>query len=133
MVENGRTGKAQRAGFYDYPADGRKFLWPELQRQFPATNGDLDQAEMIERLLFVQVLETVRCLAEGVVTSAADANIGSIFGWGFAPFTGGTLQFINAYGIRRFVERSGQLAGQYGARFEPPELLVEMAGKTARF
>jgi len=82
---------------------------------------------MIDRLLFVQALETVRCLDEGVLTSVADANIGSVFGWGFAPFHGGTLQFINAYGLERFVARAEALAARYGERFTPPERLRDMA------
>ena len=82
---------------------------------------------MIERLMFIQALETVRCHEEGVVNSVADANIGSIFGWGFAPFKGGTLQYINDYGVAAFVERSRELADKYGGRFLPPAMLIEMA------
>lgn len=128
VEENGRFGKAKGAGFYEYPQDGSpKYLWPELQTIFPLQGEKLSQAQMIERLMFVQALETVRCYEEGVLTSVADANIGSIFGWGFAPFKGGTLQYINDYGAAAFVARSRELAAWYGARFEPPKLLVEMA------
>ncbi len=122
-----RLGKAHGAGFYDYPADGIKHLWPELTKLFPAKNGRLSQHEMIERLLFIQALETARCSEEGVLHSVADANIGSIFGWGFAPFKGGTLQYINDYGPAPFVARCHQLSVQYGTRFQPPALLEEMA------
>ena len=87
----------------------------------------------MERMLFAQALETVRCYEEGVMTSVADANIGSIFGWGFAPFKGGTLQYINDYGVADFVSRSRELAAQYGSRFEPPSLLIEMAEKGESF
>lgn len=127
-----RAGKAQGAGFYEYPVDEKKFLWRELQNHFPPAPTELSQQEMVERLLFAQCLETVRCVEENVVTSSADANIGSIFGWSFAPYSGGTLQYINAYGIEKFCARSRELAQKYGARFEPPRLLVEMAeqGKT---
>ena len=125
--EHRRLGKAHGAGFYEYPENGPKYLWPELRRLFPPQGDPLPQQEMIDRLLFIQALETVRCLEEGVLTSVADANIGSIFGWGFAPFHGGTLQFINAYGIARFVARAEALAAQYGDRFAPPERLREMA------
>jgi 3-hydroxyacyl-CoA dehydrogenase / enoyl-CoA hydratase / 3-hydroxybutyryl-CoA epimerase len=131
--EYGRRGKAHGAGFYDYPPDGKKFLWPELPAIFPPQSPQLTQREMMERLLFVQALETVRCYAEGVVRSAADANVGSIFGWGFAPFQGGTLQFINAYGAANFAARSRALAARYGDRFAPPPLLVEMAEKGETF
>lgn len=132
MVAESRLGKAHGAGFYDYPADGKKLLWPGLRDLFPP-NGQLPQAEMIERLLIVQALETVRCLEEGVLRSAADANIGSIFGWGFAPFKGGTLQFINDYGLPAFVARSRELAAKYGDRFAPPPLLMEMADRGEQF
>lgn len=131
--EYGRTGKAHGAGFYDYPHDGPKRLWPQLRQIFPPQNGALSQQEMMDRLLFVQALETVRCLQENVVTSVADANIGSIFGWGFAPFRGGTLQFINAYGVADFVARSRRLAAAYGDRFQPPATLLEMAKKEKTF
>ncbi|HRQ37425.1 MAG TPA: 3-hydroxyacyl-CoA dehydrogenase NAD-binding domain-containing protein [Chloroflexota bacterium] len=132
MVAENRLGKAHGAGFYDYPADGKKLLWPGLRDLFPP-NGQLPQEEMIERLLFVQALETVRCFEEGVLRSVADANIGSIFGWGFAPFKGGTLQYINDYGLPAFVVRSRELAAHYGSRFTPPQLLVEMANRDERF
>lgn len=129
MVEKlGRKGKAHKAGFYEYPEGEKKYLWPGLVEKFPLNGGEvLSQEEMIERMMFIQALETVRCYEEGVLTSVADANIGSIFGWGFAPFQGGTLQYINAYGLPAFVARSGELAAKYGERFEPPELLVRMA------
>jgi 3-hydroxyacyl-CoA dehydrogenase/enoyl-CoA hydratase/3-hydroxybutyryl-CoA epimerase len=132
VKEKGRLGKNQGSGFYDYPKEGGKALWPEVYRLFPAATQKLSQAEMVERLMFVQALDTARCYEEKVLTSAADANIGSIFGWGFAPFKGGTLQYINDYGVPAFVERSRELATRYGARFAPPALLVEMAqqGKT---
>ncbi len=132
MLAHNRLGKTHGAGFYDYPADGKKLLWPGLRDLFPP-NGQLPQAEMIERLLFVQALETVRCLEEGVLRSVADANIGSIFGWGFAPFKGGTLQYINDYGLPAFIARSRELAAQYGDRFAPPPLLIEMADRGGHF
>ncbi len=132
MVAESRLGKAHGAGFYDYPPDGKKLLWPGLRDLFPP-NGQLPQEEMIERLLFVQALETVRCLEEGVLRSVADANIGSIFGWGFAPFKGGTLQYINDSGLPAFVARSRELAARYGDRFQPPALLVKMAEQDNNF
>jgi 3-hydroxyacyl-CoA dehydrogenase/enoyl-CoA hydratase/3-hydroxybutyryl-CoA epimerase len=125
--EYGRYGKAKGAGFYEYPQDGRKYLWPKLGELFPLAGEKLSQETMIERMMFAQVIETVRCYEEGVLRSAADANIGSIFGWGFAPFKGGTLQYINDYGAAAFAERSRELAEMYGDRFEPPKLLLEMA------
>lgn len=134
MLSLDRQGKAQGAGFYEYPKEEKKFLWPELSRIFGKPDAVvLSQQEMMDRLMFVQALETVRCYEEKVVTSVADANIGSVFGWGFAPFKGGTLQFINDYGVRAFVERSRELAAKYGQRFTPPALLINMAERGQTF
>jgi len=128
-----RLGRANGRGFYEYPDNGKKYLWPELQKHFPPTKNPLSQNKMIERLLFVQVIETIRCYEENVVTSVEDANIGSIFGWGFAPFKGGTLQFVNDYGIQEFEKQAQKLAKKYGERFAPPELLIEMAANNQTF
>jgi 3-hydroxyacyl-CoA dehydrogenase/enoyl-CoA hydratase/3-hydroxybutyryl-CoA epimerase len=124
-----RKGKAAGAGFYEYPEGGKKFLWPELRKHYPLKGSHLSIPEMIERMMFIQCIESARCLEEGVVRSVADANIGSIFGWGFAPFKGGTLQYISDYGLPAFLERSRILAGKYGDRFQPPALLAEMTAK----
>ena len=88
---------------------------------------------MRDRLLFIQAIETVRCLEEGVLHSVADANIGSIFGIGFAGWTGGALQFINQYGLADFIVRAQYLAERYGERFEPPSLLLHKALKGEAF
>ena len=127
-----RPGRAAGAGFYDYNGSGKR-LWPQLAEHFMGGQPPLEQQEMMDRLLFIQAIETVRCLEEGVLRSVADANLGSIFGWGFAPFHGGTLQFINAYGVLRFVERARQLAERYGPRFTPPALLIEKAERREKF
>ena len=130
MLELGRPGRADGAGFYEY--NGGKHLWEELPDHFPLSETQMSQKEMIDRLTFIQSIETVRCLEEGVLRSVPDANIGSIFGWGYAPFNGGTLQFINAYGVEKFVERARTLAEAYGERFDVPQMLKDMAdtGKT---
>jgi 3-hydroxyacyl-CoA dehydrogenase/enoyl-CoA hydratase/3-hydroxybutyryl-CoA epimerase len=95
MVETyKRPGKAAGGGFYEYPKEGKKFLWPGLAEAFPH-KVYLDQKTMIERMIFIQCIETVRCMEEGVLTSVADGNIGSIFGWGFAPFKGGMADSIS--------------------------------------
>ena len=128
VTENERFGKAKGAGFYEYPKGETKFLWPKLNELFKVEKSkQFEQKMMIERLMFAQAIETVRCLEEGVLTSSADANIGSIFGWGFAPFKGGTLQYINDYGMADFVKRAKLLSKKFGKRFEPPAMLVEMA------
>jgi 3-hydroxyacyl-CoA dehydrogenase/enoyl-CoA hydratase/3-hydroxybutyryl-CoA epimerase len=131
----GRTGKAGGAGFYDYPADGSpKTLWPGLaDLRAGSDDAEVSEQDVRDRLLFVQSLEAVRVLDEGVVTSVADANIGSVLGIGFAAWTGGTLQFINAYGIGAFVDRADHLADVYGERFRPPASLREKADRGEDF
>ncbi|MEM7343803.1 MAG: 3-hydroxyacyl-CoA dehydrogenase NAD-binding domain-containing protein [Chloroflexota bacterium] len=132
MLELGRPGRAGGAGFYDY--EGRsKHLWPELPNIFMDGREPSSQQEMIDRIMFAQSIETVRCLEEGVLRSVADANLGSIFGWGYAPFHGGTLQFINAYGVGSFTEKAKVLTTKYGERFDPPQILLDMAAKGETF
>lgn len=131
LKEFKRPGKAAGGGFYDYPASGQKHLWPELKTRFEKADGQISPKDVRDRLLFIQAIETVRCVEEGVLTSTADANVGSIFGIGFAAWTGGALQFINQYGVKDFVARAQYLAEQYGERFTPPALLLEKAAKDA--
>ncbi|MFO1266390.1 MAG: 3-hydroxyacyl-CoA dehydrogenase NAD-binding domain-containing protein [Rubrivivax sp.] len=136
LVEIGRIGKKAGKGFYDYGLDddGRgKALWPELAKLYPTAAQQPEQREMIDRLMFAQANEAARCYEEGVLRSVADANIGSIFGWGFAPFHGGALQFINAMGAKAFVARARELAAKFGPRFEPAAVLVKMAASGGRF
>jgi len=129
-----RPGKKAGKGFYDYPENGKKSLWPALTEHFPLAESPLSEQDMIDRMLYVQANETARCYQEKVVTAVPDANIGSIFGWGFAPFHGGTLQYINSVGgTRAFVERSRELAEKHGERFEPAQVLVDMAEKGENF
>jgi 3-hydroxyacyl-CoA dehydrogenase/enoyl-CoA hydratase/3-hydroxybutyryl-CoA epimerase len=133
LGEYKRSGKAAGAGFYDYPAGGKKHLWPELKARFEKSDAQISQIDVRDRILFIQAIETVRCMEEGVLKSVADANIGSIFGIGFAAWTGGALQFINQYGVQNFVARATYLAEQYGERFLPPALLLDKAAKKERF
>lgn len=132
MLNIKRAGKAAGAGFYEYPTGGKKHLWSGLKELFPEQT-QLAQKDMIERMMFIQCIETVRCLEEKVLRSVEDANIGSIFGWGFAPFKGGTLQYINDYGIAAFVTRAQQLHTLYGERFAVPALLQQMAKEGKEF
>ncbi len=133
LNEYKRPGKAAGAGFYDYPAGGKKHLWPELKARFEKSDAQISQLDVRDRILFIQAIETVRCVEEGVLKSVADANIGSIMGIGFAAWTGGALQFINQYGVKDFVARAQYLAEQYGERFLPPALLLEKAAKSESF
>ena len=133
-----RTGRSGGAGFYDYDENGKRAgLWPGLREHFGGDGAasDVSFEDMKERMLFSEALDSVRCLEEQVLTSVADANIGSIMGIGFPAWTGGVLQYINGYdggagvgvGLPGFVARARELAEKYGERFEPPALLVEKA------
>jgi 3-hydroxyacyl-CoA dehydrogenase/enoyl-CoA hydratase/3-hydroxybutyryl-CoA epimerase len=131
MVERGRAGRLDGAGFYDY-ADGRRAgMWPGLKDAYPWVKDPtaISLTDCIERMLFIESLESVKCRDEGVIESVADANIGSILGIGFPGWTGGVLQYINGYegGLTGFVTRARELAAAYGERFEPPASLVAMA------
>ncbi|MFV5992130.1 3-hydroxyacyl-CoA dehydrogenase NAD-binding domain-containing protein [Streptomyces sp. NPDC056231] len=134
--EFGRTGRSGGAGFYDYDEDGKRAgLWPGLREHFTRTDAGVPFEDMKERMLFSEALDSVRCLEENVLISVADANIGSIMGIGFPPWTGGVLQYINGYegGLPGFVARALELAEKYGDRFLPPALLVEKAEKGETF
>ena len=120
-----RKGKAAGAGFYDYPENGKKYLWDGLSHWKKDT--EMSEQEMIDRFLFVQSLDTLRCFEEGVLESVVDANVGSIFGIGFAPWTGGALQFLNQYGLEKALIRANTLEVKYGARFKAPQLLIDKA------
>jgi 3-hydroxyacyl-CoA dehydrogenase/enoyl-CoA hydratase/3-hydroxybutyryl-CoA epimerase len=129
LVEAGRTGKSGGAGFYEYEDGKRVRLWPGLRTELGATNHDVDLHELSERMLFVEAIETQKCLDEGVLTSVADANIGSIFGIGFPPWTGGVVQYVEGYpgGPAGFVARADAFAAKYGPRFTVPESLRSRA------
>ena len=122
-----RLGRAWGAGFYDYPSDGPKTLWSGLSVFARGAKRQPSHNDIRERLLYIQSLETIRCLDEGVLESVRDANLGSIFGWGFPAWAGGSLQFVNHVGLARFTARAQELAAQYGDRFQPPESLIARA------
>ena len=128
-----RTGRASRSGFYDYPKDSKKKLWPGLMNHFPLSTASITQNEMMDRFYFSQAIEAVRCFEEGVLSSVADANIGSIYGWGFPIFKGGVLQFINDCGLNAFKVRARELSYKYGERFVPPNSIESMIKKDQIF
>ena len=128
-----RTGRASGGGFYEYPKGKKKFLWPELNNYYPLSDNLLEEKEMIDRFYFIQVIETIKCYSEGVLTKVADANIGSILGWGFPSFTGVTLQFVNSYGMEYFKNRCKELSENYGERFSCPKLIDEMINNGETF
>jgi 3-hydroxyacyl-CoA dehydrogenase/enoyl-CoA hydratase/3-hydroxybutyryl-CoA epimerase len=135
LDEFDRPGKLEGKGFYAYEDGRRTGLWPGLRDAFPPVDDPSTIAlkDLEERMLFIEAIESVKCLDEGVIESIADANIGSIMGIGFPGWTGGVLQYINGYshpthpGLAGFVGRARELAAQYGDRFEPPASLVEKA------
>jgi 3-hydroxyacyl-CoA dehydrogenase/enoyl-CoA hydratase/3-hydroxybutyryl-CoA epimerase len=124
-----RPGRAGGGGFYEYPKEGKKFLWPELAKIFGKKNVTWDFEELKERILYRQAIETARCLEEGVLEHVHDGNIGSIFGIGFPAWTGGALQYVNHVGTKKFVKRAEELAKKVGPRFATPKLLRELAAK----
>ena len=128
MVERlGRIGKKAGKGFYDYPADGRKQLWPGLAQHFKPLAEQPGVEAVKQRLLYVQSIETARCLEEKVVVDPRDADVGSILGWGFPPFLGGTVSQMHGIGLPRFIAECDRLAQRHGDRFAPPRLLRDMA------
>ncbi|MFB9446527.1 3-hydroxyacyl-CoA dehydrogenase NAD-binding domain-containing protein [Dactylosporangium vinaceum] len=143
--EFGRPGRSGGAGFYEYEDGKRTRLWPGLRTHFagpaassPAGSGPavaVPFMDMQERMLFAEALESVKCLDEGVLTSVADANVGSILGIGFPAWTGGVLQYINQYagGLPGFIARAEELAERYGERFTPPALLRAKAAEGSTF
>jgi 3-hydroxyacyl-CoA dehydrogenase / enoyl-CoA hydratase / 3-hydroxybutyryl-CoA epimerase len=141
MVErHGRLGRKNRKGFYDYPQSGPKRLWPGLSElQGKTLNADEIDAnpglvqELKQRLLVMQALETARTFEEGVLTDVREADVGSILGFGFAPYSGGTLSYIDMMGTKRFVELCKALEKKHGPRFKPCKLLLDMAAKNETF
>jgi 3-hydroxyacyl-CoA dehydrogenase / enoyl-CoA hydratase / 3-hydroxybutyryl-CoA epimerase len=130
LVErNGRLGRKNGKGFYDYPAQGPKTLWQGLDSFQPAKLDPdrIDINELKQRLLVVQAVEAARVMQEGVVTDPREADVGSILGFGFAPFTGGTLSYIDGMGAENFVALCEKLKQKYGSRFAPPQILIDMA------
>ena len=136
MVEKrGRFGRKNGKGFYDYPANGPKKLWPGLAdlqpKQLDPDKIDIEELKL--RLLGIQALETARCFEEKVLTDVREADVGSILGFGFAPFSGGTLSWIDMMGTKNFVAACRKLEKKYGARFAPNKLLIDLAAKGEGF
>jgi 3-hydroxyacyl-CoA dehydrogenase/enoyl-CoA hydratase/3-hydroxybutyryl-CoA epimerase len=135
VEKRGRLGRKNGKGFYDYPQNGPKRLWPgiaELQRT-KLDPDKIDIEELKDRLLSVQALEAARTVEEGVITDVREADVGSILGFGFAPFSGGTLSYIDMMGTKRFIDMCQRLEKKFGPRFEPGKLLTDMAAKGDTF
>lgn len=133
--ELGRSGRTGGGGFYSYDDSGvRSGIWPGVRTAFDSGSSRIPFLDMQERMLFAEAIEAVKCLDEGVLTTVADANIGSLLGIGFPSWTGGVIQYIDQYdgGLPGFVDRARELASKYGAHFEPPQSLVDKATRGQR-
>ncbi|QQD17904.1 enoyl-CoA hydratase/isomerase family protein [Spongiibacter nanhainus] len=133
MMENDRAGRFHGGGYYEYPKDGEKYIWPEVYNWYYNKDVSLPVQDIKDRLLFRQIIESLRCFEEGVMNNVADSNIGSVMGIGFPPHTGGVFQFINTYGVKAFAERLQELTEKYGERFTPTQMLLDKAEKGELF
>ncbi len=129
VAERGRLGRKNRKGFYDYPEQGGKTLWPGLADLQPKhlDPDTIDRTEIKQRFLVAQALAAANAMLDGIVTDPREADVGSILGFGFAPFTGGTLSFIDGMSLPRFVRICDSLAKKHGPRFAPSAALIDMA------
>ncbi|KFG89741.1 3-hydroxyacyl-CoA dehydrogenase [Sphingobium herbicidovorans NBRC 16415] len=133
MVELGRLGRKNGKGWYDYPEGGKKHLWPGLNDMFPRAAIQPDVEEVKERLLYRQLVECARCYEEGVLETVEDGDLGAIFGWGFAPWTGGPFSHMDTVGIGHVVAVLERLAARHGDRFAPTVQLQDMAASGTTF
>ncbi|MGX5830466.1 3-hydroxyacyl-CoA dehydrogenase NAD-binding domain-containing protein [Mesorhizobium sp. 43Arga] len=133
--DHGRFGRKNGKGFYDYPAKpAKKKLWPDLKDLYPQLAPEkVDYEELQQRLLVTVALEAARVMEEGIVTDPREADVGSILAFGFAPYTGGALSYIDGIGAKRFVKIAKDLQKKYGAEFKAPKLLLDMAEKGETF
>jgi 3-hydroxyacyl-CoA dehydrogenase/enoyl-CoA hydratase/3-hydroxybutyryl-CoA epimerase len=127
MQQEGRSGRKRGGGFYEYPQDAKKRLWPGLARLYPASPQQPAQEELKARFLYVQSVETTRCLEEGVLETVQDADLGAVLGWGFPPWTGGTISYIDTVGVDVFMHEADRLTSLHGPRFAPSGWLREKA------
>lgn len=135
MLELHRKGRKNARGFYDYPAEkgAKKRLWPDLAHEFPVAAHQPTPQQVKDRLIYRQLAECVRCMEEGVLVTAADGDLGAIFGWGFAPFTGGPFSLVDTLGAGAVADTLDALAAIHGPRFAAPKLLRDMAARGATF
>ncbi len=131
--EHERGGRHHGGGFYEYHQDGSKNIWPPLFELYHKPEVQMSHDDIKDRLLFRQVIETLRCFETGVLRTVADGNIGSVMGIGAPPWTGGFLQFVNTYGLEKFVARCDELADVYGERFNAPQIVHEKISAGEQF
>jgi 3-hydroxyacyl-CoA dehydrogenase/enoyl-CoA hydratase/3-hydroxybutyryl-CoA epimerase len=134
LEEKGRLGRKTKAGYFDYDENGkRQGYWKGLQDKYPLAEEQPRLQDVQDRLMFVQVLEAVRALEEGVLMDIREGDVGAILGWGFAPWSGGPFSWLDMIGTPYAAERCDQLEAQFGPRFRCPDLLREMADKNQTF
>lgn len=133
VEEHGRVGRKVGMGFYEYDDQGGRALWNGLSAQYPAAADQPGVEELIRRFLYVQALETARCMEEGGLLAAADADVGAVMGWGFAPYTGGPLSLIDTVGAAKFAAECDTLAAAHGDRFAVPQIIRDMAAHGGSF
>ena len=133
LIAKGRSGRGHGGGFYEYADDGSKDIWPGLFELYAKEDADIGEQDTKDRLLFRQVIESLKCLEEGVLRSVPDGNIGSLMGIAAPTWTGGFIQFVNTYGLQRFIDRCDELAGHYGERFKVPAIVAEKLAAGAVF
>jgi len=125
ITDNGRGGRHHGGGYYEYPENGEKYIWPGLYELYYDESKTFDDEDIKDRLLFRQVIETLKCLETNVLRTVADGNIGSIMGIGAPIWTGGFLQFVNTYGLQKFIDRCGELEAEFGQRFACPQIVKD--------
>ncbi|MFV2093313.1 MAG: 3-hydroxyacyl-CoA dehydrogenase, partial [Hyphomicrobiales bacterium] len=132
---HGRLGRKNAKGFYDYPKGAKKHLWPGLAELLPRPKApeSFDNEHLMNRFLTIQALETARCFEEKVLTDVRDGDVGAILGFGFAPFSGGPLSYIDMIGTKAFVDRCREFAAEHGERFAASPLLEDMASRGETF
>jgi 3-hydroxyacyl-CoA dehydrogenase/enoyl-CoA hydratase/3-hydroxybutyryl-CoA epimerase len=138
VEDKGRLGRKAGKGYYEYGEDGKPTrIWPGLAERIETKVRECPpemKAELTKRFLFRQCVEVARCFEEGVITDPRDADVGSILAWGFAPYSGGCVSYMDLFwGAANFVTEADRLADQYGDRFRPNDLLREMAKKNETF
>ena len=127
VVELGRHGRKSGGGFYEYPEGGEKHIWKGLSDHFPLADQQPSLEEVEERLMYAQLVPAAHCYADGIVHDPQSADLGAIFGWGFPPWTGGPMSYIDTIGSDKFVQTADSLAQRYGERFHPPAMFRDLA------
>ena len=132
--ELGRKGRKSGGGFYEYPEDGgKKYIWPGLKEHYPLAKEQPSPEEVEQRLLYIQLAYVAECYANDVVHDPQSADLGAIFGWGFAPWTGGPMSHIDTIGVEEYVRIADALAQQHGERYAPPASFRKKAEEGGKF